>query len=74
MIGITEIWLSKDNENNYPFPQYSFTGRSRENLQTGGVRLYVNQAYQYKERDDLAAINVHDVIESHFIELNLTMY
>ena len=60
--------MNKDNENNFPLPQFSFTGRSREDKQAGGVELYVNEAYQFKERDDLA-VNADDVMESHFIEL-----
>ena len=39
-------------------------GRSRENKQTVGVGLYVNQAYQFIERDDLD-IKVEDVTEFH---------
>ena len=68
VIGITETWLHKDNEKNFPLPQFSFTRRSRENKQADGVGLYVNEAYQFKERDDLA-VNADDVMESHFIEL-----
>ena len=34
----------------------------------GGVGLYVNCSYQFRERDDLA-VNIDDVIESQFIEL-----
>lgn len=68
VIGITETWLNKDNENKYPLLHYSFFGKTRKNKQGGGVGLYVNQAYQFKRRDDLA-INVEEVIESQFIEL-----
>ena len=50
------------------FLSIAVTESSRENKQTTGVGLYVNQAYQFKERDDLA-IKVDDVIELHFIEL-----
>jgi len=35
VIGITETWFNKDNENNFPLPQYCSTGRSRENKQAG---------------------------------------
>ena len=54
--------------NDFPLNQYSFVGRVRNHKIGGGVGLYVNQSYQYRERHDLS-INVDDVIESQFIEL-----
>ena len=44
VIGITETWLNKENENNYPFPLYadcSFIGKNRENKQGGGVFMSI---------------------------------
>lgn len=68
VIGLTETWLNTENNNKYQIPQYKYIGKMRENKQGGGVGLYVNKAYHFKERDDLA-INFDDVIESQFIEI-----
>ena len=68
VIGLTETWLNSNNVNDFPLNQYSFVGRVRNHKIGGGVGLYVNQSYQYRERHDLS-INVDDVIESQFIEL-----
>ena len=68
VIGLTETWLNTENNNKYQIPQYKYIGKVRENKQGGGVGLYVNKAYHFKERDDLA-INFDDVIESQFIEI-----
>ena len=40
----------------------------RTNKQGGGVGLYINKSYQFRERADLA-VNIEEVIESQFIEL-----
>ena len=68
VIGLTETWLNKENNNNYPLPNYFYVGKIRENKTGGGVGLYVNEAYPFKERNDLN-INIEDVMESQFIEL-----
>jgi len=54
VIGLTETWLNSNNVNNFPLYQYSFVGRVRNYKIGGGVGLYVNQSYQYRERHDLS--------------------
>ena len=39
------------------------------NKHGGGVGLYVNRSYQFRERVDDLAGNIDDIIESQFIEL-----
>ena len=68
VLGLTETWLNNDNITNFQIPHCHFIGKARENKQGGGVGLYVNQKYKYRERNDLA-ININDIIESQFIEL-----
>lgn len=68
--NVTETWLNNENIDDFPVPQYSFTGKVRQHKQGGGVGLYVNQSYKYKERNDLV-LNVEDIIESTFIELSV---
>ncbi len=40
----------------------------RENKHAGGVGLYVNYSYKFRERAELA-VNLDDVVETQFIEL-----
>ena len=68
IIGLSETWLNPDNINEFPLTNYHNIGKVRTNKQGGGVGLYVNRSLQFRERTDLA-INMEDVIESHFIEL-----
>ena len=68
IIGLTETWLNSSNANDFPLPNYHNTGMVRKNKQGGGVSLYINKSYQFRERFDLAT-NENDVIESQVIEL-----
>ena len=68
VIGLSETWLDQNNINDFPLPCYHNIGKVRKNKHGGGVGLYVNCSYQFRERDDLA-VNIDDVIESQFIEL-----
>ena len=68
VIGLSETWLSQNNNNDFPLPRYNYIGKVRKNKHGGGVGLYMNCSYQFKERDDLA-VNIDDIIESQFIEL-----
>ena len=70
VIGLTETWQNNENTDDFPVPQYCFTGKVRQHKQGGGVGLYVNQSDKYKERNDLA-LNVEDIKESTFIELSV---
>lgn len=68
VIGLSETWLNCRNINEFPLVNYHNTGMVRTNKQGGGVSLYINKSYQFRERVDLA-VNIEDVIESQFIEL-----
>ena len=68
MIGLSETWLNQNNCTDFPLPCYHYIGKVRNNKHGGGVGLYVNCSYQFRERDDLA-VNIDDIIESQFIEL-----
>ena len=68
IIELSETWLNPDNINESPLTDYHNIVKVRTNKQGGGVGLYVNRSLQFRERTDLA-LNVEDVIESHFIEL-----
>lgn len=54
--------------NDFPWPCYRSIGKVRTDKHGGGVGLYVNRSYQFRERVDLA-VNNDDIIESQFIEL-----
>ena len=54
--------------NDFPLPNYSSVGKVRSNKLGGGVGLYINRTYQFRERTDLA-VNIDDLIESQFIEI-----
>ena len=54
--------------NDFPLPNYSSVGKVRSNKLGGGVGLYINRLYQFRERTDLA-VNIDDLIESQFIEI-----
>ena len=68
VIGLSETWLNQNNCTDFPLPCYHYIGKVRNNKHGGGVGLYVNCSYQFRERDDLA-VNIDDLIESQFIEL-----
>ena len=68
VIGLSETWLNQNNCTDFPLPCYHYIGKVRNNKHGGGVGLYVNCSYQFRERDDLA-VNIDDIIESQFIEL-----
>ena len=69
VIGLSETWLNCSNLNDFPLPNYHNIGMVRTNKQGGGVGLYINKSYQFRERADLA-VNTEEVIESQFIETN----
>ena len=54
--------------NDFQLPYYQNIGKIRANKHRGGVGLYVNCSYEFRERADLA-VNLDDVIETQFIEL-----
>ena len=62
VIGLSETWLNQSNRNDFPLPCYNYIGKVCKNKHGGGVGLYVNSSYQFRERDDLA-VNIDDIIE-----------
>ena len=71
VIGLSETWLNRNNIDEFPLSCYCNIGKVRKNKQGGGVGLYVDRSYHYRERTDLD-IDIEDVIESKFIELLTT--
>ena len=53
----------------FSVPGYKFVGMSRNNKHGREVGMYVNQSYQFIEREDLSR-NLDSVMEAQFIELN----
>ena len=68
VIGLSETWLNCSNVNDFPLPNYHNIGMVRKNKQGGGVSLYINKSFKFRERVDLA-VNSEDVIGSQVIEL-----
>ena len=53
-IGISETWLSDVSPiDTFNIPSYFFLCRSRSLKRGGGVGIYVNNTYNFKERTDL---------------------
>jgi len=69
IIGLCETWLNLHNMNEFPLTGYHNICKVRTNKQGGGVCLYVNNSFCFREPTDLA-INRDDVVESYFIEFN----
>ena len=57
VIGLSETWLNKENNNNYPLPNYNYIGKLRENKQGGGVGLNINDMYQFSPRKCLLTLH-----------------
>lgn len=70
VVATSETWTDSDNHDDYQLPDYNFEVISRSHKSCGGVGLFIHESLQYKLRNDLC-INVPDVLESIFIELEL---
>ena len=68
IIAVTETWTDAASETDFNISGYSFEVKSRQHKQCGGVGFFINNSFNYKQREDLC-INVPDIIESIFIEL-----
>ena len=71
-IMICETFLHDNNHDLFKIPGYNFEHKSRKQMRRGGVCIYINEAIQYKLRDDLA-IFVEGEFESIFIETTNTV-
>ena len=69
---ICEIFLHDNNHDLLKIPGYNSGHKSRKQIRRGGVAIYINEAIQYKLRDDLA-IFVEGEFESIFIETTNTV-
>lgn len=49
---------------------YRFVGQVRNTKHGGGIAIYINQLYQFSERNDLSIIT-ENIIEAQFIEINM---
>ena len=68
-IGISETWLSDISPiDAFNIPNYSFLCKSHSSKRGGGVGIYVNKTYNYKERTDLS-IFYEGIFESIFVEI-----
>ena len=68
-IGISETWLSDISPiDTFNIPNYSFLCKSRSSKRGGGIGIYVNKTYNYKERTDLRIL-YDGIFESIFVEI-----
>ena len=68
-IGRSETWLSDISPiDTFSIPNYYFLCKSRTSRRGGGVGIYVNKTYNYKERTDLS-IFYDGIFESIFVEI-----
>ena len=68
-IGISETWLSDISPiDTFSIPNYYFLCKSRTSRRGGGVGIYVNKTYNYKERTDLSIFD-DGIFESIFVEI-----
>ena len=68
-IGISETWLNDISPiDTFSIPSYSFLCKSRNSRRGGGVGIYVNKTYNYKERTDLSIFD-DGIFESIFVEI-----
>ena len=66
---MSETWLSDVSPiDAFNIPNYSFLCRSRSSKRGGGVGIYVNKTYNYKEGTDLSIID-DGIFESIFVEI-----
>ena len=68
-IGISETWLSDISPiDTFNIPSYSFLCKSSRSKRGGGVGIYVNKTYNFKESTDLS-IFYDGIFESIFVEI-----
>ena len=56
------------NIDTFNIPNYSFLSKSRSSKRWGGVGIYVNKTYNYKERTDWS-IFYDGIFENNFVEI-----
>ena len=64
---LVETWLTKESENRFLIPGYTYVGATRKHKKGGGVGFLIKEHLNYTERPDLK-LN-HEFIENCFIEL-----
>ena len=66
---MSETWLSDVSPiDTFNIPNYSFLCKSRSSKRGGGVGIYVNKTYNYKEGTDLSIFD-DGIFESIFVEI-----
>ena len=72
LIGITETWLSERNCDLYNIEGYNHVFSHRERKAGGGVSLYIDNKFEYKERKDLSVSNsAHESLWVEILDPNL---
>ena len=66
-IGITETWLTNNNNDIYNINNYNHVYKTRETKRGGGVSLYIKTCFKYKLRDDISVFDNN--CESIFTEI-----
>jgi hypothetical protein len=68
IIGLSETWLNDETFNQVDLPGYDFISNHRINKAGGGVGLYLQDHFQYKQIGNCTVSNP-EVIESLFVEI-----
>ena len=68
IIGLSETWLNDKTFNQVDLPGYDFISNHRINKAGGGVGLYLQDHFQYKQIGNCTVSNP-EVIESLFVEI-----
>ena len=69
LIGLTETWLDKNNQDLYSIPGYNMINNFRQESKGGGVSVLRHESLVHKERTDLSLMN--DDIECVFTEVHI---
>ena len=69
LIGLTETWLDKNNQDLYSIPGYNIISNFRQESKGGGVSVLLHESLVHKERTDLSLMN--DTIECVFTEVHI---
>jgi hypothetical protein len=67
ILGFSETWLKASNADAYGIPGYSHEFITRPEKPGGGISLYINEKWSYKNRPDLSIIS--DDLEMLWIEV-----
>ena len=57
LIGLTETWLDRNNQDLYSIPWYNMINNFRQESKEGGVSVLLHESLVHKERTDLSLMN-----------------